>query len=327
MTILIVEGMALVYRKHGNICVVDEKRNSVEVPVPDLELFVIVGERIRITSSAALTLLSHGIPIVFISGKTETYGVLFDVVQVGTVNIRSVQYRCFEDEYCRLKYARPIVESKLRGFYNVLRYEHKYYKDLMRDYDYVRQEMLETIEAIRSAKSVDELSALEAKGSKHFWNIAVNLIPERYSFSGREPRKGDPINSAIDFIYAILYGILTKALVANGLDPFHGLIHTLKSGRLSLVYDVSEIFKPLAVHAVIQASRKAHIKTFRNSKLLKPKSIEALVKHLYHKLSKESESIYKRKSIWMLPMREINKFKDALLRQVEYKPYTYDPIS
>jgi len=327
MTILIVEGMALVYRRHGTIYVVDEERNSIEVPVPDLELMVLVGERIRITSSAALTLLSHGIPVVFVSGRMETYGVLFDVVQIGATNIRSIQYRCFEEEYCRLKYAKPIIESKLRGFYNVLRYEYKYYKEEMKDYDYVKQGILETIEAIRNAKSIDELRALEAKGSKYFWNIMVNLVPEKYGFTGREPRKGDPINSAIDFVYAVLYGIITKSLVANGLDPFYGLIHSLKSGRLSLVYDVSEIFKPLAIHSILQASRKSTIATFKGSKLLKPKSIEILVKYLYYRLSKESESLYKRKSIWILPMREINKFKDAIHKQIEYKPYIYDPTS
>jgi len=327
MTILIVEGTALIYRKQGNISVIDEEKNSIETSLPDLELVVVVGERIRITSSAILTLISHGIPVVFISGKTDVCGVLFDVVQVGTTNIRNIQYRCFEDEYCRLKYARPIIESKLKGFYNILRYEYKYYKDLMKDYEYIKQGILETIESIRNVRSIEELRVLEAKGSKHFWNMMVNLIPEGYMFTGREPRKGDAINSSIDFLYAVLYGILTKALVVNGLDPFHGLIHVLKPGRLSLVYDISEMFKPIAVHTVLQVSRKANISTFRGTRLLKPKSIETLIKHLYYRLSKEGETLYKRKSIWVSPIREGSKFKDALLKQLEYKPYVYDPTT
>ena len=123
----------------------------------------------------------------------------------------------------------------------------------------------------------------------------INLIPEKYEFTGRKPRKGDVINSAIDFLYAILYGIITKAIVINGLDPFYGFIHTLKSGRLSLTYDLSEMFKPIIIHSIIQASRKANLKTFRNSRLLKPKTIETLTKYLYYRFSKESEKIYKRK--------------------------------
>jgi CRISPR-associated endonuclease Cas1 len=181
------------------------------------------------------------------------------------------------------------------------------------------------LENIKKAKDVDELRTLEAEGSKYFWNIAASFIPGKYEFTGRKPRKGDVINSAIDFLYAVLYGIVTKSIVVNGLDPFYGCIHTLKSGRISLTYDLSEVFKSIVVHTVIQASRKADLATFKNSRLLKPKSIEVLVKHLYHRLSRESEKICKRKSIWHLPIRETNKFKEALIKRLEYNPYTYDP--
>ncbi len=37
--------------------------------------------------------------------------------------------------------------------------------------------------------------------------------------------------------------------------------------------------------------------------------------------------IYKRKSIWHLPIREISKFKETLIKQIEYKPYVYNPTS
>ena len=287
---------------------------------------MIVGERAQITSSAMLTLLSQGVPLVVVSGKVDTYGVLFDVVQIGTVNIRSAQYRCFEDSYCRLRYAKPIVMSKLRGLYNVLRYEYKYHKVVPEDvYNNIKHGILEVLENIKSARDVDELRVLEAEGSKYFWNVAVNFIPEKYGFTGRKPRKGDVINSAIDFLYAVLYGIVTKAIVINGLDPFYGCIHTLKSGRTSLTYDLSELFKPIIIHTTIQTCRKANLIAFKNSRLLKPKTIEVLVRHLYHRLSKESEKLHKRKSIWQLPIREVSKFKEAMLKLVDYTPYIYDP--
>lgn len=327
MTILIVEGTALLRRKQGNISVIDEGKNTLEVPVPDLELLVIVGERVRVTSSALLMLLSQGIPIAFISSKSDAYGVLFDIVQIGITDVRAHQYKCFEDEKCRVKYGSAIIESKLRGFYNVLRYEYKYYKESMSAYDYAKTEILETIDSLKSVNDSDELRVLEAKGSKVFWGQMTNLIPGKYGFSGREPRKGDVINSSVDFIYAVIYGIATKSLVVNGLDPFYGMLHVKKSGRLSLVYDFSEIFKPMAIHAILQASRKAALKTFRGSRMLKPKTIEVLMEHLYYRLSKESERIYKRSSIWMLPMRESAKLKDALIKHTDFKPYVYDPTN
>jgi len=326
MTILIVEGTAKVFKKSGNIAVIDKEGNEVEVPLPDLELIVVVGERSQITSSAMLTLISQGVPFVVVSGRVDTYGVLFDVIQVGTVGIRSAQYRCFEDDYCRLKYAKPVIASKLEGMYNVLKYEYKYHKAVSEDvYNHTKYGILEVLENVKKAKDVVELRMLEAEGSKYFWNVATSFIPEKYGFIGRKPRKGDVINSAIDFTYAVLYGIVTKGIVVSGLDPFYSCIHTLKSGRISLTYDLSEMFKPIAIHTVIQISRKANLTTFKNSRLLKPKTIEVLVRHLYHRLSKESKKIYGRKSIWHLPVREINKFKEALIKQLEYVPYVYSP--
>lgn len=327
MTILVVEGAAKVCRREGNIAVSDKEGNNVEVSVPDLELVVIVGERVLTTTSALLTLLSNGVPVVFLSGKLDTYGVLYDVVQVGTTNIREVQYKCFSNEPCRTIYAKPLVYSKVKGLYNVLRYEYKYYKDLMSNYEDTKIKMLEVMEHIEKTWNLEELRRLEAVGSKYFWSTAVNLIPSEYGFTGREPRKGDAVNSSIDFLYAVLYGVVTKAIVANGLDPFYGLIHVLKSGRLSLTYDISELFKPLVVHTIIQASRKARLKTLRGSRMLTPRTIEVLIRHLYSKLSRESMKLYSRKSIWILPMREVAKLKNSILKQQNYEPYTYDPTS
>ena len=221
MTILIVEGTAKVYRKSGNLAITDKEGSTMEVALPDLELVAIVGERILITSSAIITLLSQGIPIVFFSGRSEVYGVLFDIIQIGTTNIREVQYRYFSNNFFRLKYAKPIIISKLKGLYNVLRYEYKYHKDKLskEDYEHIKYSILEITELITRVNDINELRTLEAQGSKYFWNAIVNFIPEEYEFTGRKPRKGDVINSAIDFLYAVLYGIITKAIVTNGLDP------------------------------------------------------------------------------------------------------------
>ena len=327
MTILIIEGIAKVYRKMGNLAISDQEGNRMTVPVPDLELVVVVGERIQVTSSAVLTLISQGVPIVFFSGRSDTYGVLFDVIQIGSANIREVQYRYFTDSYHRLMYSKPIMYSKIKGLYNVLRYEYKYHKDKLgrEDYEYIKYSILEVLEDISRVSSVDELRKREALGSKYFWNAIVNFIPDKYGFTGRVPRGGDVINSAIDFLYAILYGIITKAIVVNGLDPFFGLIHVMKAGRLSLTYDLSEIFKPIVLHTIVQACRRATLRTFRGSRLLKPRTIEILVKYLYYKIARESEKRYKRKTIWYLPIMEARNFKRALVKEINYKPYVYNP--
>ena len=58
-------------------------------------------------------------------------------------------------------------------------------------------------------------------------------------------------NTALSYGYAILYGVVERSLVYAGLDPYMGVLHADKSGRLSLVYDVSDMFKPVAVDYVL----------------------------------------------------------------------------
>ncbi len=329
LAILVVEGCCKVIRRSGSIAVLSKDSGErVEASLPDLELAVIVGERVSVTSSALITLLSHGVPVVVLSGRSEVYGVLFDVVQVGSVNIRGAQYRCLDSEPCRLAHARSIVISKLRGMLNVVRYEYKYHGEMLGEdlYRRVKESVPPIIEEVERCNSLNELRVLEGKGSKALWEALTKFVHSKYQFTGRDPRKGDAINCALNFTYAVLYGLVTKALVTVGLDPFNGFIHTSKPGRTSLTYDLSEIFKPLAIHATIQASRKTEIKTLGGSKMLKPRSLEILITHLYSKLSKESEKITKRRSLWQLPIHETQKLKDSILKELKYKPYIYEPV-
>jgi len=151
----------------------------------------------------------------------------------------------------------------------------------------------------------------------------VSTIPKTI----KTPKQTQTNDTGNHFLYAVLYGVVTKAIVTTGLDPFYGLVHALKSGRLSLTYDLSEVFKPLAIHAVIQASRKARLRTLRGSRMLTPKTIEVITSHLYGRISREGERLYNRKSLWILPIREIAKFKDSILKRFKYEAYTYDPAS
>ena len=123
----------------------------------------------------------------------------------------------------------------------------------------------------------------------------------------------------------MLYGMLTEALVAAGLDSYAGFMHVHKPGRLSLVYDFSEVYKPLAIHAVLQASRIRKLRNFRSSHRLTPRSIEALVKQLYHRLHVLTKKTYNRKNIWTHMLQEARRLQRALVKNLPYKPHVYTP--
>jgi len=326
MTILVVDGAAKIYLREGVVRTEDREGNREEEPVADLELLVVVGRRVLLTSALMLTLASANIPVALIDPRGGTAAVLYNAVQIGTTQPRMAQYSCIADQHCRLETAKALIKSKLAGLRNLVKYELRYRSQhRSSDTDY----LISLIDAARSnideARDIDELRRIEAEGSKAAWTIIAKLFPSHYRFTGRKPRGGDTINSAIDFTYAVLYAMITKALAAAGLDPYAGFMHSHRPGRLSLTYDFSEIYKPLAVHAVLQASRIRRLKTFHSTSHLTPRSIEALVKQLYHRLHTLTEKTYRRKNIWTHMLQEAQHLQQSLTKKTPYKPYTYTP--
>jgi len=65
-----------------------------------------------------------------------------------------------------------------------------------------------------------------------------------------------------------------------------GIIHSERAGKTSLVYDFSEMFKPIAVHAVVATSRMASLSVDKSGYLTKS-SLEAVTRQLYKLLKRK----------------------------------------
>ena len=108
------------------------------------------------------------------------------------------------------------------------------------------------LESIRGEHlSRERIRSIEAEAARVYWRGLARVVPGELGFNGRIPRGGDPFNTALSYGYAVLYGVVERGLVYAGLDPYMGVLHADKSGRPSLVYDVSDMFKPVAVDYVL----------------------------------------------------------------------------
>ncbi len=296
--ILIVKGFARVSKKGSTIVVSTLKKDKASkenskwdtqtVPVLDLELVVIVGSRVRISSGAIIMLAEANIPIIIHNRRSTSY--LVNPFTVRIAEVRRRLYKIIEDTVWRVRIGREFIEGKLAGLANLVRYLS--YKDAEkgRGVKWVLEDV-ESIEKARKSevgmiKNIETLRVYEAKWSKKYWELLATFIPEEYEFTGRDPRGRDPVNSAISYAYAIIYGLCTHALIASGLDPYAGIIHSERAGKSSLTYDFSEMFKPLAMHAVITASRATTLSVDRSGYLTK-KSLEIVTRNLYRLLKRK----------------------------------------
>ncbi len=301
MSILVIKN-AKVTRK-GSDLFITWKNKSLTVSTLDLELIVIIGSNVEIDTGSILFLSSLNIPVL-IHGKNS------DVVLVkpylnSLVEVRRKFYTLSDS--MKLLLAKEFIQGKILGMVSVAKY-----------FSYLTKIDVNTLDVkgIDKANNVDELRIIEAELSKKAWDELKKFLPE--SFPGRKPRNPDEVNRALDYAYSLIYALSTHALIAAGLDPYAGFMHSEQPGRTALTYDFSEMFKPVAIHSVIAVSRRRRL-TLDSSGYLSKDSATIITKHLYQLLHKGKKTV--RRAIY----RKANEVKDFVGKGIYFEPYVYRP--
>ena len=118
--------------------------------------------------------------------------------------------------------------------------------------------------AIPSAETIEAIRLIEARGAYAYWgawnNLPINFprsdlrrVPDHWRvFRNRVPPltgsprlATNPINAALNYLYAVLESESRLAVAALGLDPGLGVMHMDAPSRDSLAFDVMEPVRPL----------------------------------------------------------------------------------
>lgn len=88
---------------------------------------------------------------------------------------------------------------------------------------------------------------LEARAAAYYWK---NIFPNIPNFvRGRE---GDPPNNLLNYGYAILRGVIARALVSSGLLPTLGIHHHNRYNAYCLADDIMEPYRPFVDELVVK---------------------------------------------------------------------------
>ncbi|SPT55029.1 CRISPR-associated endonuclease Cas1 [Actinomyces bovis] len=117
------------------------------------------------------------------------------------------------------------------------------------------------------AHSLTELLGIEGEAAgAYFGSFATMLEGKAAGFAaerwrGRRRRPAtDPANAALDYTYALLLGECVRGLVACGLDPHAGFLHSSSRNKPALALDLMEEFRaPVADSAVVRAFRNGEL--------------------------------------------------------------------
>jgi CRISPR-associated protein Cas1 len=154
-----------------------------------------------------------------------------------------------ESEHGRLDLAREFVAGKIANQATLLRRH---------------ADSPATIAALRDlqrtagqAKSLDELFGIEGDAAaRYFGGFPSMLTAEAAAgFRVRTRRPAtDPVNAALNYAYGLLVADILRAVLACGLDPHAGFLHSPERNKPALALDLCEEFRaPVADSAVLGA--------------------------------------------------------------------------
>ncbi|MDN6793812.1 MAG: CRISPR-associated endonuclease Cas1 [Propionibacterium sp.] len=120
-------------------------------------------------------------------------------------------------------------------------------------------DMRDLARAATSTVSLPELFALEGRAAQIYFSAFPSMFKsdEGQEFlamwPGRHGRGAtDPLNAALNFTYSLLLSDCIRALVACGLDPHAGFLHSSSRNKPALALDLMEEFRaPIADSVVV----------------------------------------------------------------------------
>jgi CRISPR-associated protein Cas1 len=208
-------------------------------------------------------LSEQNVPLIMINYRGEVVSVLGNNGSAVDLSLRQTQIEAQENGL-GLKIATQLVKEKIIACEETLRtFTTSKREGVVRKLNAHLKRLKGPI------KSISELLLIEARAAADYFSVWYtvpvkwegtqrNPIPEEWKYigkresfiSGRNRHATDPVNAMLNYAYAILESRVLIVILAAGLDPTIGYLHSCRPGRAALVYDLMEPSRP-KVDAII----------------------------------------------------------------------------
>lgn len=217
------------------------------IPVESVEALYTFGE-VRFNTQFFRCVGYYGIPVHIFNYYGRYIGTFLPEKADGDGKIQILQYKAYLDDEVRLLVARSIIEAAIRNMLTNLRS----YQYSGTDLEEQIAAILPYIELVRSSKSTEELLGYEGNVRQLYYKTWNVVLKQEVEFTKRvkHPPHGI-LNSMISFGNSLLYGVCLSEIYRTRLSPYIGFLHEPGDEQHPLVYDISEIFKPIIVDRVI----------------------------------------------------------------------------
>lgn len=208
----------------GFLFISDQGKKIGEVPLDDIQSLIFSSRGGSITTQVMTELSSRGIPIVIAGNKYLPQAFVWPTEGNHLISLR-IQKQISATEPLKKQIWKKIVKFKINGQANVL-------KKMKKNISFEKLKQIE-----RLVLSGDKGNN-EALGAKIYWN---SLLGNGFCRGNEE----QPINSFLNYGYAILRSSTARATAGSGMHPSIGIFHRNRFNPFCLVDDLMEPFRPV----------------------------------------------------------------------------------
>ncbi len=313
--------------------VVRRRKNEIfRVAISELKMVYLEGKGIGFSADLTMRLCNAGTQVIF----TPLIGIPAAVaqpVQSTRSNVRQLQVLRREDPDI-IKIGLNMLSAKVANQASVLKYFARYrkrtgdatYGKLAESANEIRT-IAETLDGLDSSALAARTSAMgyEGRAAAKYWSSFAMLISEKLTFPGRHTRHAtDPVNSAINYIYGMLYGEVWRAVIRAGLDPYFGIIHGTERDQGSLVFDMIEEYRaPFGDRLVIGMLGRGFALELDKEGRLHAATRHKLVEAFHKQWQRHIRWLGKMHTLPEILERQVTSLKNAYLGTDEYRPFRF----
>ncbi len=217
---------------------------------------ILIATAAHLSTDVIQLAIAHNIDLVFLDTSGQPFARVWQSRMGSTTTIRRRQLEVAEQPE-GLALAREWIEAKLRHqieFLEELSHRRPDAGDLFRPALATVRACLDKLRALSGTleEQRNSVMGLEGSAGRAYFACLGQLVPEAYRFEtrSRQPAR-DAFNAMLNYGYGVLYGLVERACICAGLDPFIGLLHTDNYNKKSLVFDLIEPFRVLSDRAAL----------------------------------------------------------------------------
>lgn len=319
-------------RRGERIVVRNRQKIVAEVPVLRLQGLSLNGRGVAISSDVVELCTRNGLYVHFVDDHGRIFAVLSPPGgRSGEISLIQITERSKERG---LLLAKMFVLGKVKNQLSLLKSFYKYgpnrLNEFGRTFSAQRRYFEEIIEKIEKLNCQTEPEAhrrtpmgLEGAFGAAYWKSIGLLLRKTVAFERREGQGArDPVNSALNYGYGILYGRCLNAIVQTGLNPMTAFLHSDQGGKPVLVYDLIEEFRtPVVNRPVFAMFNRRERLSFEEDGKLTPESRKKIAKCVLRSLSREVEFDGRKQAMDSIIKEQAARIKKHLIGKARYRPF------